>query len=79
MCLFALHDAKLSCLGVWAQSWVCALNRSLSYPGTVDAVSESCPTLGDPVDYSLAGSSVHGISQAIVLEWVALSSSRGSS
>ena len=35
-----------------------------------------CPTLWDP---SLKGSSVHGISQARILEWVAVSSSRGSS
>ena len=38
-----------------------------------------CPTLGDPVDCSPPGSSVHGILQARILEWVAISSSRGSS
>ena len=32
-----------------------------------------CPTLCDPVDLSLAGSSVHGILQARILEWVAIS------
>ena len=42
-------------------------------------VAQSCPTLCDPVDYSLLGSSVHGILQARVLEWVAISFSRGSS
>ena len=31
-----------------------------------------CPTLRDPMDYSLPGSSVHGIVQARVLEWVAI-------
>ena len=31
-----------------------------------------CPTLGDPMDSSLPGSSVHGIFQARVLEWVAI-------
>ena len=31
-----------------------------------------CPTLCDPMDYSLPGSSVHGIFQARVLEWVAI-------
>ena len=36
-------------------------------------------TLCDPVDCSLPGSSVHGIFQAIVLEWIAISFSRGSS
>ena len=40
---------------------------------------QSCLTLCDPMDYSLPGSSVHGISQARRLEWVAISSSRGSS
>ena len=40
-------------------------------------VSQSCPTLSDPMDCSLPGSSVHGIFQAIVLEWVAISLSRG--
>ena len=35
-------------------------------------VAQSCPTLRDPMDCSLPGSSVHGISQARVLEWVAI-------
>ena len=39
----------------------------------------SCPTLCNPMDYSLPGSSVHGILQARILEWVAISSFRGSS
>ena len=42
-------------------------------------VAQSCPTLCDPMDYSLSGSSVHGIFRAKVLEWVAISFSRGSS
>ena len=42
-------------------------------------VAQSCPTLCDPIDCSLPGSSVHGIFQAIVLEWIAISFSRGSS
>ena len=42
-------------------------------------VAQSCPTLCDPMDCSLPGSSVHGIFQASVLEWVAISFSRGSS
>ena len=40
---------------------------------------QSCPTPCDPVDCSPPGFSVHGISQARVLEWVAISYSRGSS
>ena len=39
----------------------------------------SCLTLRNPVDYSLPGSSVHGISQVRILEWVAISCSKGSS
>ena len=35
-------------------------------------VAQSCPTLRDPMDYSLPGSSVHGIFQARVLEWGAI-------
>ena len=40
---------------------------------------QSCPALCDPVDSGLPGFSLHGISQARILEWVAISSSRGSS
>ena len=40
---------------------------------------QSCLTLCDPMDCSLPGSSVHGILQARILEWVAIPSSRGSS
>ena len=40
---------------------------------------QSCLTLCDPRDCSLPGSSVHGILQARILEWVAISFSRGSS
>ena len=42
-------------------------------------VSQSCLTLCHPMDYSLLGSSVHGIFQARILEWVAISFSRGTS
>ena len=42
-------------------------------------VAQSCPTLCNPMDCSLPGSSVHGILQARILEWVAISFSRGSS
>ena len=38
--------------------------------------SQSCLTLCDPKDCSLPGSSVHGILQARILEWVAISFSR---
>ena len=35
-------------------------------------VTQSCPTLSDPMDYSLPGSSIYGIFQARVLEWDAI-------
>ena len=41
-------------------------------------VTQSCPTLCNPMDCSPPGSSVHGIFQARLLEWVAISFSRGS-
>ena len=42
-------------------------------------VAQSCPTFCEPIDYSLPGSSVHGIFLARILEWVAIPFSRGSS
>ena len=53
----------------WAWSPTCMHATSL----------QSCLTLYDPMEWGLPGSSVHGILQARVLEWVATSSSRGSS
>ena len=42
-------------------------------------VAQSCLTLCNPIDCGLPGSSVHGIFQAIVLEWIAISFSRSAS
>ena len=42
-------------------------------------VAKLCLTLCDPMDHNLTDSSVHGISQARMLEWVAIPFSRGSS
>ena len=60
--------------------------RVLSDPGQTpfaclseSEIAQSCPTLCNPMNCSLLGSSVHGIFQARVLEWVAISFSRGSS
>ena len=53
--------------------WVKSQNRMMG------VCAQSCPTLCSPMDCSLPGSSVHGISQARILEWVATSFSRGSS
>ena len=48
----------------------------LSFKNT--EVAQSCLTLCDPMDCSPSGSSVHGIFQAWILEWVVVSFSRGS-
>ena len=42
-------------------------------------VAQPCPTLHDPMDWSLPGFPVHGILQTRILEWVAIPFSRGSS
>ena len=42
-------------------------------------VAQLCPTLCDPMDYSLPGSSVHGILQQRILKWVVIPFSKGSS
>ena len=52
----------------------------LSYNCSCGCVcAQSCLTLCDPMDCSPPGSSVHGFSQARILEWVAIPLSRGSS
>ena len=55
------------------------ISSSLSAIRVVSKVTQLCLTLCNPMDYSLPGSSVHGIFQARVLEWVAISFSRGPS
>ena len=42
-------------------------------------VAQLCPTLRDPMDCSLPGSSIHGISQARVLDWAAIAFSNDGS
>ena len=49
------------------------------YTESESEVAQSCLTLCDPMDCSLSGSSIHGIFQARVLEWIPISFSRGSS
>ena len=52
-------------------------NLGLMLRNTAAAKSlQSCPTLCDPMDYSLPGFSVHGILQVKTLEWVAISFSK---
>ena len=48
------------------------LGYNLKYLKSESEVTQSYPTLSDPMDCSLPGSSVHGIFQARVLEWGAI-------
>ena len=57
--------------GDWIKIW--AVINSVVF------IAQSCPTLCNHMDCSPPGSSVHGLSQARILEWVAISFSRGSS
>ena len=59
------------------RTWLPGLPCGVWYVYVIAA--QSCPTLCDPRDYGPPGSSVHGILQARILEWVAISFSRGSS
>ena len=54
-------------------------NNSRKNKENESEVNQSCPTLCDPMDCSPPGSSIHGIFQARILEWVAILFSRGSS
>ena len=70
----------------WAESrregnpeLLCHLAHSPRFYGASAKLLHSCLTLCYSMDCSLPGSSVHGILQAKILEWVAMPSSRGSS
>ena len=69
---------------VWSKSLVSSqvfleiYNNTLHVYESESEVAQSCPTLCNPVDCILLHSSIHGIFQARVLEWVAISFSRGS-
>ena len=81
-------EHRASCHIVFPYSWILAhicpqwvpkffsLNQESE---SENEVAQSCPTLCDPMDCSLPGSSVHRLFQARVLEWVAISFSRRSS
>ena len=59
--------------------WIFFIIVILYYNMSLCVHPQSCLGLCDPMDCSLPGSSVHGIFQARILEWVAISSSKGSS
>ena len=61
------------CQQIWkTQQWPQGWKRSVFIPIPKKVKVKSCPTLCDPMDCSVPGSSVHGIFQARVLEWVAI-------
>ena len=63
-----------------SSQWGDQLSQLSSYPRSQIKVlvTQSCPTLCHPMDCSSPGSCVHEIFQAMILEWVAISFSRGS-
>ena len=68
------------CAHVWSNSsHICKDSPNVACLGSIKLVVQSCPTLCNPKDYSPPGSSIHGIFQARILEWVAVFFSRGSS
>ena len=52
---------------------ICSYYALLQTSESESEVDQSCPTLCNPMDCSLSGSSIHGIFQARVLEWIAIS------
>ena len=52
--------------------------KGILLPNIKVLVAQSCLTFSDPLEYSLPGSSIHGILHSRILEWIAISFSRGS-
>ena len=77
--MIALLVQSLSGIWLFVNPWTAARQTFPSFTISRSEVAQSCPTLCDPMDCSLPGSSIHGILQARILEWVAISFSRGSS
>ena len=75
------HFKKYIWLGFIFPFWSLSLSLFFSCISRIDyvCVSHSVGSLCNPMGYSPPGSSVHGILQARILEWVAISFSRGSS
>ena len=70
-CLNHLQSNEFWLLCIVTDTWYC--------PFFCLVVAQSCPTLCTPWTVAPTGSSIHGILQARILEWVAISFSRGSS
>ena len=72
------HNTEQSSLCYTVDSWLLTLNIAVCICVRAQSL-QSCPAFCDPMDCSLPGSSVHGILQAGILEWVVMPSSRESS
>ena len=76
LCITDLEPDILECEVKWALESI-TTNKASGGDGTPAAAAakslQSCPTLCDPIDGSLPGSSILGILQARTLEWVAIS------
>ena len=74
-----MHPVFITALFIKAKTWKqrkCPSADEWRKTWCIREVTQSCPTLCDPTDCSLPGFSVHGIFQARVLEWVAISFSK---
>ena len=76
-----IHQSLRFWISMYFGLYKILLMEKISVPEKTISVSvaQLCPTLCDPVDCSPLGSCVHEIFQASILEWVAISFSRGSS
>ena len=86
VCLFLRLPNQCTSLNVVAEREGDVYHVGCEYWSSADVrvipsmiVAQLCPTICDPMDSSLPGSSVHGMVQARTLEWVVVSSSRASS
>ena len=73
------YIGKICSMGIGLTHETGATSKVVVCMKSESEVAQSCPTLCDPMDHSLPGSSVHGILQARILEWVAIPFSRVSS
>ena len=71
----AINFTELNCWSFFVICYSSSLINKIRYMSAAAAAKllQSCPTLCDPIDSSLLGSSVPGILQARILEWVAIS------
>ena len=77
--LIGCKSCCLCCVCCWAEFFSPLATALTPNAMKWSEVAQSCLILCNPMDCSLPGSSVHGVFQARVLEWVAISFSRGSS